>query len=96
MEIITIDIGKGEYSMTLQTIEDMKQVDIRRVDKGKLVDLNSVHIDDTAPVAECIHDFLRQIQNPYCFRIDDIAAKVNYQKDGPSFQQNMEDILRTM
>lgn len=82
--------------MTLKAIESMKQVDIRHVDKGELVDLNSVHIDDTAPVAQRIDDFVKQIRNPYCFRIGDVAVKVNYQKDGPSFQQNIEDLLRTM
>ncbi len=82
--------------MTIKAIESMKQVDIRHVDKGELVDLNSVHIDDTAPVAQRIGDFVKQIQNPYCFRIGDVAVKVNYQKDGPSFQQNIEDLLRTM
>lgn len=29
------------------------------------------------------------------FRIGDVAVKVNYKPDGPSFQQNFEDLLRT-
>lgn len=78
------------------TLESMKQMDIRHVDKGELVDLNSVRIDDTAPVEQRISDFVKQIRNPYCFRIGDVAIKVNYQTDGPSFQQNIEDLLRTM
>lgn len=78
------------------TLESMKQMDIRHVDKRELVDLNSVRIDDTAPVEQRISDFVKQIRNPYCFRIGDVAIKVNYQTDGPSFQQNIEDLLRTM
>lgn len=77
-------------------ITSMKSVDIRSVDKDTLVDLNSVQIDSSRPVQERIQSFLQQIQNPYCFRIGDVAVKVNYKTDGPSFQQNFEDILLAM
>ncbi|MEY8389796.1 hypothetical protein D3Z47_02005 [Lachnospiraceae bacterium] len=82
--------------MDLQTMQLMKQVDIRNVDKNALVDLSTVHIDDTAPVTERIEKFIQQIRNPYCFRIGDVAVKVNYKENGPSFQQNIEDLLRIM
>lgn len=75
--------------------EMLKSVDIKNVDKGSLIDLDEVQIDDTRPVSERILSFLQQVQNPYCFRIGDVAVKVNYKPDGPSFQQNFEDLLRT-
>ena len=75
--------------------EMLKSVDIKNVDKGRLIDLDEVQIDDTRPVSERILSFLQQVQNPYCFRIGDVAVKVNYKPDGPSFQQNFEDLLRT-
>lgn len=85
-------MGHKDYS----DVEAMKAVDIRSVDKNQLVDLDSVHIDDSKPVPERIASFIEQIQNPYCFRIGDVAVKVNYQSGGPTFQQNFEDLLRTM
>ena len=75
--------------------EMLKSVDIKNVDKGSLIDLDVVQIDDTRPVSERILSFLQQVKNPYCFRIGDVAVKVNYKPDGPSFQQNFEDLLRT-
>lgn len=81
---------------TSDEITSMKKVDIRNVDKDALVDLRSVQIDASKPVQERLQSFLQQIQNPYCFRIGDIAVKVNYKSDGPSFQQYFENILRTM
>lgn len=77
-------------------ISSMKDVDIRSVDKSELVDLDTVQIDSTKPVKERIQSFLQQIQNPYCFRIGEVAVKVNYRSEGPSFQQNFEDVLRSM
>lgn len=78
-----------------QDMNELKSVDIRNVDKGSLVDLDSVQIDESKPVQERVLSFLEQVQNPYCFRIGDVAVKVNYKSDGPSFQQNFEDLLRT-
>lgn len=75
--------------------EMLKSVDIKNVDKGSLIDLDEVQIDDTRPVSERILSFLQQVQNPYCFRIGDVAVKVNYKPDGPSFQQSFEGLLRT-
>ena len=63
--------------------EMLKSVDIKNVDKGSLINLDEVQIDDTRPVSERILSFLQQVQNPYCFRIGDVAVKVNYKPDGP-------------
>lgn len=77
-------------------MDTMKGVDIRMVDKSQLVDLNAVHIDESQPVSKRIASFVEQVGNPYCFRIGEVAVKVKYRSNGPTFQQNMEDILRTM
>lgn len=82
--------------ITQSNIDEMKNIDIRSVDKSLLIDLNTVKIDNTKPVAERVESFLQQIHNPYCFRIGDVAVKVNYKTDGPTFQQNFEDLLRTL
>lgn len=77
-------------------IDAMKAVDIRNVDKSQLVDLNTVKIDDTKPVAERVESFLQQINNPYCFKIGDVAVKVIYKSEGPTFQQSFENMLKTL
>lgn len=83
-----------EYSA--EKLSEMQNVDIRTVNKDDLVDLNSVQIDGTLPIPERINSFIQQIKNPYCFRIGDVAVKVVYKEDGPTFQQNIEDALRTV
>lgn len=74
----------------------MQNIDIRKVNKADLVDLNDIKINDELPVPQRIADFIEQIGNPYCFRVGDVAVKVVYQKDGPTFQQNIEEVLRTI
>lgn len=77
-------------------LRTMKNVDIRTVDKSQLVDLNTVVIDESKPVEERILSFISQIHNPYCFRVGDIAVKVIYKEQGPTFQQNFEDMLMSL
>ena len=84
---------RGLQAMDMQ---EMKDIDIRTVDKSKLVDLNTVVIDESRPIAERVASFVQQIQNPYCFRVGDMAVKVVYQEEGPTFQQNFESMLLSL
>ncbi len=83
-------------TINLEELRKMKDVDIRTVDKNQLVDLNSVEIDESKPIEERILSFVQQIRNPYCFRVGDIAVKVVYKEQGPTFQQNFEDMLMSL
>lgn len=75
--------------------EEMSKIDIHTVDKKSLVDLDTVIIDESRPVQERLASFVEQIKNPYCFRIGDIAVKVKYNDDGPTFQECFEELLST-
>lgn len=79
-----------------ERLEQLRAVDVRSIDKNDLIDLNKVTIDETKPVPERVAEFMRQIRNPYCFRIGDVVIKVVYKENGPSFQQNMIDMLQTV
>lgn len=80
----------------LSCSKSWEDVDIRTVDKNSLVDLSSVKIDDSLPVQARIESFIRQIKNPYCFRVGNVAVKVRYNENGSTFQQNFEDLLRSL
>lgn len=82
--------------ISAEELRKMKDIDIRTVDKNQLIDLNSVVIDESKPVEERILSFIQQIRNPYCFRVGDVAVKVVYKENGPTFQQNLEDMLMSL
>lgn len=83
-------------ALNKENMQMMKDVDIRTVERSQLVDLNSVVIDEAKPIAERMEAFIRQIKNPYCFRVGDVAVKVVYKENGPTFQQNFEEMLLSM
>lgn len=76
------------------TLEEMKNVDIRTVDKSTLVDLNDVYIDTTLPVKKRIQSFIEQVKNPYLFKVGDVAVKVVFQESGPTLQERLESLIK--
>ena len=78
------------------SIEEMKNVDVRTVDRDSLVDINEIEIDDNLPPKGRTEAFLRQIKNPYCFRVGKVVVKNVYSDDGVSLQERFEQFARTL
>ena len=74
-------------------INEMKNVDIRTVNKDLLVDVRTVMIDENLPLQERIMQFINKIGNPYCFRVGDVAVKVEYEDTEITFEQRFEKII---
>jgi len=78
------------------TIEEMKAVDIRTVDPKTLVDVTTIKIDENLYKEERVAEFLRQVKNPYCFRVGDVVVKNVYSTDGVTLQDRFEQFARTL
>ena len=78
------------------TIEEMKNVDVRTIDRDSLVDINEIVIDENLPPKERAAEFLKQIKNPYCFRVGKVVVKNVYSNDGVSLQERFEQFARTL
>lgn len=77
-----------------KVIENMKQISIKECDKEQLTDLSSVVIDSEKSKEERILDYLRQVKNPYCFKVGDVAVRLVFDEGGRSFQQCMEELVQ--
>lgn len=53
-------------------IEEMKAIDVRTVDSESLVDVTGIVIDESLSREERKAEYLRQVKNPYCFRVGDV------------------------
>ncbi len=78
------------------TVEEMKNVDIRTVDPETLVDVTKIQIDDSLPKEERLKEFLRQVKNPYCFRLGNVIVKNTYSGDGVTLKERFEQFARTL
>ena len=77
-----------------KVIENMKKISIKECDKEQLTDLSSVVIDSEKSKKERILDYLRQVKNPYCFKVGDVAVRLVFDEGGRSFQQCMEELVQ--
>ena len=70
----------------------MRNMDIETCDPDQLVDLRSVSIDRSLPVPERMSSFIEQVKNPYLFKVDDIAVKVEF-SSGKSVEDSLLSFL---
>ena len=77
-------------------IEEMKAVDIRTVNPESLVDVTGILISDEMTKEERAAEFVKQIKNPYCFRVGDVVVKNVYSSDGVSLKDRFEQFARTL
>lgn len=80
--------------MNRQTQPDhLKNMDIEQCEPNQLVDLRSVSIDKSLPVPERLRSFVKQVKNPYLFKVDDITVKVEF-SSGKSLEEALLSFLQ--
>jgi len=75
---------------------NLKNIDLNKVDINQLIDINQVVIDESAPKSKKIEAYIKQIKNPYCFKVGKTVVKVSFSEGGGSFQDCLETALKAM
>ena len=57
---------------------ELRAADAARCDKAALTDLREINIPDEGSTEERLLSFLERVQNPYLFKVGDIAVKVDH------------------
>lgn len=66
------------------SLNEMRNVDVRTVDKSSLSDLRNIRIKRTAENKVDIEDLQSQTSNLYCYRVGDVVVQFDYAKNGRS------------
>ncbi|MBQ8322460.1 MAG: hypothetical protein IJX91_00690 [Clostridia bacterium] len=61
----------------------------------ELVDITTIKINRMEDKENRIIQFIEQIKNPYAFKVGGITVHVTFKKEGPSFQEIFEDLVKT-
>ena len=75
------------------TVEEMKAVDIRTVCPEELVDITKLSIDKSLEGDDGKAEFIRQVKNPYCYRVGNIIVKSSYSGDATLMERFQELVL---
>lgn len=80
----------------MSIVEEMKNVDVRTVDPDTLVDIMTIKIDENLPREERVAEFIRQVKNPYCFRVGKMVVKNVFSNNGVTLRDRFEQYVRTL
>ena len=61
-----------------------------------LVDIRGIHIDSALPQSERVKSFIRQVGNPYMFKVGDITVRVSYADCNASLNDRFSDLISLM
>ena len=64
--------------MTIEKLNEMKNVDLRTVDRGTLVQRKDVRLKSKGSKQERITDYISQIKNPYCYLDGKTVVKISF------------------
>ena len=70
-------------------------INTSELDRETLSDLREVRINMDLPKEERILDFVRQIKNPYCYKIGKYVVCLRFSENGPSAQEVFSDLVRS-
>ena len=82
--------------MFKKTLDSMKNIDVRTVDPGDLVDISSVTVNTSLPREERLLDFLEQIKNPYCFLCGKTVVKISFADTEATLEDRLERYLLSL
>lgn len=77
-------------------LEEMRNIDIRTVDRDSLVDINDVKIDMNLPREERLIEFIRQIKNPYCYRCGKVVVKISFADTEVTLEDRLISYLKSL
>ena len=77
-------------------ITNMKNIDIKTVDKTKLVDIATVKINPQDTPENKMKDYIEQVKNPYCFLCNGYAVKLEFDDGDKSIEDCMIDYINSL
>lgn len=77
-------------------LEEMKNIDIRTVDRDTLVDIKDVKVNPNLSKVERMADYINQIKNPYCYKCGKITVKVSFANTEETIADKLESYLLSL
>lgn len=79
--------------MSIDAIEKLASADIRNIDTDSLIDAGDMSLDITVPLESRAQYLVRQLENPYCFKVGSIAVKLEFDNDASDLQDSLTDFF---
>ena len=78
------------------SFEELQTVDIRTVKPEDVVDIQQIKIEEGLSQQERRREFIRQVKNPYCFRVGNVIVKASYSENAVSLNERFEELVMSV
>lgn len=68
---------------------------MKEINRDELIDLRTVRVNTDLPREERIQDYVRQIKDPYCYKIGKYVVCLRFSENGPPAQEILSDLIRS-
>ena len=82
--------------MNLAKNREITHIDIRTVDINTLKDVDKIEIDRKLPKRERWEDFVKKIENPFCYICNGMVVKTSYSDTNDSLENKLVRLCRYM
>ena len=79
--------------MYIDAIEKLASADIRNIDTDSLIDAGDMSLDTTVPLESRALYMVRQLVNPYPFKVGSIAVILEFDNDASDLQDSLTDFF---
>lgn len=86
----------ADFDLSRVDFDALRQVDVQTVDPDTLVDIRKIKINENLSREERMKEFVKQVKNPFCFKVGKVAVSIGYANDGSTFEQRMEHYIQTL
>ena len=79
--------------MSSLNVAALSSIDIQKIQKEELTDIRSIKLDLSVPPDLRAAYVLKEMGNPYCFRVGDLGVKLEFLDGAPSLQDSLSDFF---
>lgn len=85
-----------EKKITIEELDKMKNIDIHSLDRNSLVDINDIKIKECLSQEERVIDLIKQIGNPYCFKVGKMTVKISFSDTRVTIEERIKDYFLSL
>lgn len=74
-------------------LEEMKDIDVTKVDVQDLVDIREVKVNKALSQKNQVIDYVRQIKNPYCYKYGNYVVKISFENTETTLTERLKELI---